>query len=202
MTIKNIVIDIDDTGYDTYPFFVRALAEKNIDVKNEYITPKNGGQAFIDMLEDATFMYNVEPAHLFYRSAIRLFDMGYKLHICTHRGYTKLGEAFTRKLLSKPIPNTGLCMMNMLTSIHVIDPTVTPNKMEYLDMIFGSRDEYIILDDKPAFNSKIECFKNVLICDKPWNKHFEAPNRFTGFDTDQFYDTIDKMTLRNIPKKP
>ena len=97
-------------------------------------------------MKDNTYMLEVElntpiVRYIKHDLAPRLDVLEHvKLHICTHRGFTDVGENYTRQWLEK-------CHLNCFENVFALDSKVHPNKLDFLDQQFG--DDYILVDDNP-----------------------------------------------------
>lgn len=186
MHIKDIVVDLDDTAFATYPYFDQQLKSRGVDCLGHYITAKNGGPHFLEMLNNAEFMLHV-PLRPFVANTLDLVRaLGYRLHVCTHRGYHLAGREFTETSLA----DNGLD--SLTESLHVIDPKVHNDKLIYLRNYFG-HDRFILVDDKPIFDSSKPLPQNVLLQTQFWNEHMPHPYRITSFERDEFFGMLNKM---------
>ncbi|AQT28682.1 hypothetical protein YOLOSWAG_204 [Erwinia phage vB_EamM_Yoloswag] len=186
--IQDIVIDLDDTAFATYHYFDQQLKSRGIDCQGHYITTVNGGPHFLELLDDAKFMRQLNLMPFVANTLDLLRDRGYRLTICTHRGYHADGRKET--LISLEHHR----IRHHFETIHVIDPKTHNNKLTYLREQFG-HDKFILVDDKPVFDSAEPLASNVLLRTQFWNTHIDHPFRISSFERDEFFRTLNAMQL-------
>lgn len=186
MFIKDIVVDLDDTAFATYPYFDQELKSRGVDCQGQYFTAHNGGPHFLEMLSDASFMLHV-PLRPFVANTLDLLRArGHVVHVCTHRGYTDKGLQYTVKSLEK---NN---LQGLISRLHVIDPYKISDKLEYLNKAFG-HNNFILVDDKPIFDKAKPLPNNVLLQNQFWNSHIPHPYRIDTFERDEFFGVLEQM---------
>ena len=186
MFIRDLVIDLDDTAFATYPYFDQYLKSRGVDCQGHYFTAKNGGPHFLEMLSDGSFMRHV-PLRPFVANTLDLLQgMGYRLHVCTHRGYHADGYVNTCTSLHNNKIN--------VVSLHVINPYSedTKDKLVYLQKTFG-HNNFILIDDKPIFDQSRPLPQNVMLQTQFWNTHIQHPYRIETFERDEFLGVLDLM---------
>lgn len=192
--IKYIFFDMDDTAFDTHTFMLCYLMNWGIYPGTDtYITPKNGKQPFIDMLEDGSFMLKADMRPYFIQTVAMLVRDGFSVGICTHRGYHDKGERYTRKSLSKHL--------SLFDHIHCLSSREYPDKIAYLNEKYGEG-TWILVDDNPVTAVR-DSFtgvgippvlpKNVLLFNKGWNAHVDHPHRIESFDRKHFLKNLIPM---------
>lgn len=192
--IKYIFFDMDDTAFDTHAFMLCYLMNWGIYPGTDtYITPKNGKQPFIDMLEDGSFMLKADMRPYFIQTVAMLVRDGFSVGICTHRGYHDKGERYTRKSLSKHL--------SLFDHIHCLSSREYPDKIAYLNEKYGEG-TWILVDDNPVTAVR-DSFtgvgippvlpKNVLLFSKGWNAHVDHPHRIESFDRKHFLKNLIPM---------
>lgn len=193
MKIINLVFDLDDTT-----FLTNATVKHNI---LEYLGQKNDWDVFdrlalsICLNEEMTFL----KAEQYLDTKGKLSDLVFthgllydrfmlqvkpdleilgllttlnnnpliNLHVCTHRGYTKNGLLYTEASLKQCCPGIEW------KSIHVLDSEEHPDKLTYLNKLFGSN--YLLIDDMPNKSlDLIDNNPNVVV----WTKHHSFPQFF------------------------
>lgn len=186
MFIRDIVIDLDDTAFATYPYFDQELKRRGVDCQGHYLTAANGGPHFLEMLAAAEFMLHV-PLRPFVANTLDLLRAsGRCVHVCTHRGYSDKGHEYTVKSLEQNNLN------GLIGRLHVINPYEIADKLEYLHQVFG-HDNFILVDDKPIFDQSRPLPSNVLLQSQSWNSHIQHPYRIETFERDEFFDAIEQM---------
>lgn len=187
MHIKEIVFDLDDTLFATYPYFDQQLKSRGIDCQGHYITAKNGGPHFIEMLSDAKFMLDLKlHSGVFQMLSHLRHHKDARLSSCTHRGYHDKAPEYTLESLDRH----GI--RNMFDVVHFVDPSVYNDKLEYLREHFG-HDNFILVDDKPIFDSSKPLPKNVLLRSQFWNEHIDHPYRVSSMEVEEISSMITRM---------
>lgn len=99
-----------------------------------------------EVISDSTYMLNVKPTRLYTHFFNECLDE--EVAICTHRGWNERGEELTKLWFE-----LNNCKANIV-DFHVIKSKEHPNKIEYLDSIYGDRN-YILFDDNPLYDRSI-----------------------------------------------
>lgn len=189
MFIKEIVFDLDDTLFATYPYFDQQLKSRGVDCQGHYITAKNGGSHFTEMLADASFMRDL-PLHkgaFGTLLSLRHTD-GVNLSACTHRGYHKDAPHYT----SESLDRHGI--KKFFNVVHFVNPAHHNDKLEYLRREFG-HDDFILVDDKPIFDNSKPLPRNVLLRTQMWNSHIDHPYRISSMDPEEVTSVIRQMRI-------
>lgn len=174
----NLVFDMDDTLVETYKIMSAVLTKLGVDVTHgQYFTPDNT-DGKIHILLESPDLYMVNP--VIAEGAVETLswlqhDRGHTLSICTHRGFHKEGRKLTQDFVERELGSEGIEFNNMF----VLDPAKYPCKFGFLDAVYGSGN-YIIIDDRPNFTNEYTVTPNMILRDKPWNRHIDAP-RFSSF---------------------
>lgn len=176
MKYNLVVVDLDDTLFDTYAYFDRHLKAVGIDCNGEYITPQNGGDTLVDLVGTGTFMLEVQP----YAGALafleKLSSMGIRVIVGTHRGYHEHGAEYSKRSLHQH----GLD--KYIDSLYCLDNRKYPNKLDFFDELLG-RGTYVIFDDRPTVDASVtELPDNVILKTQKWNEHYDHFNRVASFD--------------------
>lgn len=188
MFIKDIVVDLDDTAFATYPYFDRYLKSRGVDCQGHYLTASNAGPHFLELLASAEFMLHV-PLRPFVANTLDLLRAsGRTVHVCTHRGYNENGLPYTIRSLEQNNLN------GLIGRLHVIDPyePTTKDKLVYLQQVFG-HNNFILVDDKPIFDQSRPLPKNVMLQNQFWNSHIPHPYRIDTFERDEFFGVLEQM---------
>lgn len=175
INVTNIIFDMDDTLTQTSHYFAERIFKKaKQDGRDDMIEAyknhiKTGGQLSFKHpdigqyiyaeLGDPSYMLNVKPTRLFNQVFItkEMRELIHKknVHIATHRGFQKHGEAYTRQ---------WLCEHNAdkyITDLHCLDSNDHPDKVAYLQAIYG--DDFILIDDNPLHDLKVEHPENKRV---------------------------------------
>lgn len=192
--IKHIFFDMDDTAFDTHNFMLCYLMNWGIYPGTDtYITPENGHEPFVEMLEDGRFMLEANMRDYFIQTVALLVREGFSVGICTHRGYHAKGERNTRKALEKHL--------SLFDHIDVLDSRQHPDKIAYLNEKYGEG-TWILVDDNPVtavrdkftrVGEQLVLPRNILLFTKGWNTHIDHPHRIESFDRQHFLSKLRPM---------
>lgn len=163
-----LVFDMDDTLVQTHDLMCTLLKRKGIPTTEHYLTNENTSGKLQEILDNPeTYMADVD----FYDGVLETLDylvahQGHRIAICTHRGFHAQGRTLTQDFLdSHDVPYQNL---------FVLDPNTHPCKMAFLDAVYGEG-QYVLIDDRPNFTNVYKPIPNLILHDKPWNTHIEAP---------------------------
>lgn len=185
--LKKIFFDLDDTFFETHPEMRKLLFAKGVIIgEGEYITPENGGTAFSDILNNPTFMLSAPMRRYAQNILEHLNDVGHSIGVCTHRGYHDLGSRYSRLAMRG--------MLHRIDHFHVINPTVYPDKVAFLDSVHGAGN-YLLVDDKPKWNGAQQLPSNIMLFTQGWNEHIDHPYRISSFQRRHFLKTLRQMQL-------
>lgn len=163
-----IYLDLDDTLVNTRDTLrmIMKLAYGITVPDGEFLSNKNAGPHFSDVMRSGEFMAQTPLESEVYHQMRLLADKGLDLGICTHRGYLPQAKQYTDIALK----DSAL----VFKYEHYLHSKTCPDKIEFLNM-FHKGEKYILIDDNPVHGEAPELPDNVLLIDRPWNqKHITA----------------------------
>lgn len=150
---KALVLDVDDTMFDTHRALRDILAAHGhaLSPAEGYISTHNCPKDLLDkVLSEARFMLEGKPLHGLESFLTEVADE-VDLYLCTHRGYTPLGEDYTNQQLTA----YGIAEFFPVERRLFIDPASHKNKLDFLDTYFPDQ-PYLLVDDRPVFSAQDE----------------------------------------------
>ncbi|QDB70361.1 hypothetical protein CF8_0193 [Aeromonas phage CF8] len=130
------------------------------------------------------YMLQAKPTPLATRGIMRVlqdFKQRYPTHLkivgCTHRGFHKDGERFTRAWLKT------MMIDHMFDDLHMLDSKNDPNKVEFLKQTYPDA-QIVLVDDNPLHDhDKIHPKMDELVI-------YDRENKYEGYKHQQTYDSI------------
>lgn len=172
LPIKYFILDVDDSLVDTEGAICKIILDDHgfECPADTYLDPSNTNGHHPVVIGEAKFMRTAIPfpgtLELF-KAIPTLHAMGARFPICTHRGYHAEGYNHTLALL------TQHGMEQYIDEIHVLDYNVIPDKVTYLDNIYGAGN-YLLFDDRPRFDQSHALPDHIWLYDRPWNQHIQG----------------------------
>lgn len=180
--VKHFIFDVDDTLVDCNGELVRIIERdyKFVCPLGTYLNHDNSNGHHGAVLASAEFMRTAPMLPHAKELLVALVDIkaaGYNSHICTHRGYHADALKHTEDMLA------DYEATHLFDDIHVLDFNTVPDKVAYLDSVYGVG-TYILFDDRPRYDLDHPLPDHIWLFDQPWNQHM------TGNRTTHVLDTI------------
>lgn len=180
---KRLVLDLDETLYDTRNYTLRVLKEIygfELPGYNGYITGEITNGKSDRIFNEGSFMAKARlfPALAKEGGLSRLFTMvrsqGWSIVCCTHRGYHPRAKELSRSAFRRD----GLTF----DEEHYLCSTQYPCKMEFLDKTYG-KNNYVLFDDNPSRERRDLTASPVILVDQVWNRDYAVcPTRRVKVD--------------------
>lgn len=174
--VKHFIFDVDDTLVDCNGELVRLIERdhKFVCPPGVYLNAANSGGHHAEVLAKAEFMRTAPMLQHAKELLVALEEIkaqGRSNHICTHRGYHADGRKHTEDMLADYEAS------HLFDDIHVLDYNTVPDKIAYLDEVYGVG-TYVLFDDRPRYDQDHPLPDHVWLFDQPWNQHIQG-NRTT-----------------------
>lgn len=170
--VKHFIYDVDDTMVDCNGELVRIIERdyKFVCPPATYLNHDNSNGHHAAVLASAEFMRTAPMLAHAKELLVGLVDIkarGFNNHICTHRGYHTDALKHTTDMLA------DYDATHLFDDIHILDFNTTPDKVAYLDSVYGAG-TYLLFDDRPRYDQTGELPEHIWLFDQPWNQHMKG----------------------------
>ena len=193
---KALVLDADDTMFDTHRAMRDILASHGhaMSPAEGYLSNHNCPEDILNkVLAEAQFMLDGKPLHGLESFLAEIID-DVDLYLCTHRGYSPLGEEYTDRQLT----TYGLDVFFPKERRLFVHPDSFKNKLDFLDAYFADQ-PYLLVDDRPVFSKPGECGglsgkhkDSVVVFSRLWNigHHTMSPHMYSWTECSVVYNAL------------
>lgn len=171
-----LIFDVDDTLVNT-ELAIANIIHQQFGFQcplNTYLNPGNTNNHHAQVLAEAKFMVDTpleEGTAELFALLPTLKEAGYKLAICTHRGYHAEGEKHTIAMLER------YQVRDYFDDIIILDFNQHPDKVAFLEAYLDENETFTLFDDRPRFDQTHPVDVNVVVVDRPWNQNIQCTHR-------------------------